>query len=119
MMRLLSKYTEIHAEMHLCWESFRNMKAMLYLKQQKDPVATFDEVQVVEMNDNHSAAPVRLLYKTRNLNSGETMIELSRDEKFMLELDDGRNCSVLLQHSSLDMQGNSVGILRVLGNFPS
>ncbi len=95
------------------------MKATLYQNKQTDPVTTLDDVQVVEMNDNHSAAPVRILYKTQSLNSGKSMIELGRDEKFMLKFDDGRSCDVLLQHSSLDMQGNYVGVLRVLGDFPN
>lgn len=93
------------------------MKAMLYMPGNNNPVATFDEVNLVEMNDNHQAAPRRFTYKTQSLNAGKTMIELHRDEKMTLKLDDGRVCSVLLQHSSLDMEGKAVGVLRVLGNL--
>lgn len=93
------------------------MKAMLYLSGKKDPVAVFDEVKIIEMNDNHTAAPYRITYKSSELNSGKTMLELHRDEKMDLKLDDGRSCAVLLQHSSLDMDGNAVGVMRVLGEF--
>ncbi|MBV7331361.1 hypothetical protein KFU94_24615 [Chloroflexi bacterium TSY] len=93
------------------------MKAMLYMLGNKNPVATFDEVNLIEMNDNHQAAPYRFTYKTQSLNAGKTMLELHRDEKMTLKLDDGRVCNVLLQHSSLDMEGNAVGVLRVLGDI--
>lgn len=93
------------------------MKAMLYLSGKSDPVAVFDEVTIVEMNDNHTAAPYRITYKSAQLNSGKTMLELHRDEKMDLKLDDGRSCAVLLQHSSLDMDGNAVGVMRVMGEF--
>lgn len=89
------------------------MKAMLYLKNKPDPVATLD-VNLIKMNDNHTAAPYRITYKSPGLNAGKTMLELHRDEKMQLKLDDGRACSVLLQHTSLDMEGNAVGVLRVL-----
>ena len=95
------------------------MKAMLYMPGQSDPVAVFDEVNIVQMNDNHKAAPLRVRYKTRRLNAGKTMLELHRDDKMTLKLEDGREASVLLQHSSLDMQGNAVGILRVLNGLAS
>ncbi len=90
---------------------------MLYLNGKKDPVAVLDEVKIVEMNDNHTAAPYRITYKSSSLNSGKTMLELHRDEKMDLKLDDGRSCAVLLQHSSLDMDGNAVGVMRVMGDF--
>jgi hypothetical protein len=93
------------------------MKAMLYLTGQAQPVAVFDEVNIVEMNDNHKAAPLRVRYKTQRLNASKTMLELHRDTKMTLKLEDGRQASVLLQHSSLDMQGNAVGILRVLNGL--
>lgn len=91
------------------------MKATLYMTGKQDPVAVLDEVQVVEMNDNHSAAPFRITFTTKQLNAGKTMIEMHRDSKMRLRLDDGREASVLLQHSSLDSKGNAVGVLRVLG----
>jgi hypothetical protein len=34
-----------------------------------------------------------------------------------VHFEDGRQAEVLLQHSSLDMQGNMVGVLRVLGEI--
>ncbi|HRW06826.1 MAG: hypothetical protein KDE47_16875 [Caldilineaceae bacterium] len=91
------------------------MKATLYMTGKTDPVAVLDEVQVVEMNDNHREAPFRVNFKSKQLNSGKTMIELYRDTKMRLRLDDGREANVLLQHSSLDSKGNAVGVLRVLG----
>ena len=93
------------------------MKATLYMQGQRDPVAAFDEVNVVKMNDNHNAFPYRVLYKAVQLNAGKTMLELHRDTRMTLQLDDGRDCGVLLQHSSIDMEGNAVGVLRVLDNF--
>jgi hypothetical protein len=45
------------------------------------------------------------------------MLELHRDEKMTLKLEDGRVANVLLQHASLDMKGQHVGVLRVLGGF--
>jgi hypothetical protein len=93
------------------------MKAMLFLDNKEAPVAVLDEVTVVGMNDNHKSSPVRIAYKSYKLNAGKTMIELHRDEKMVLKLEDGRNGSVLLQHSSLDMEGNAVGVLRVLGDL--
>ncbi|MEM7127371.1 MAG: hypothetical protein AAF702_13645 [Chloroflexota bacterium] len=93
------------------------MKAMLYHTDQNKPVAVFDEIKLIEMNDNHAAAPYRITYKAEGLNSGKTMLELHRDEKMTLKMDDGRSCDVLLQHSSLDMEGNAVGVLRVLSDI--
>jgi hypothetical protein len=90
------------------------MKAMLYMPNKPDPVAVFEEVSIVKMNDNHSADPYRITYKSPRLNAGRTMIELHRDAKMTLKLEDGRVCQVLLQHSSLDSKGNAVGVLRVL-----
>ncbi|MEZ4657581.1 MAG: hypothetical protein R2911_08420 [Caldilineaceae bacterium] len=93
------------------------MKAMLYMSGAKDPVGVFDEVNIVTMNDNHKAAPQRITYKTQRLNVTKKMLELFRDEKMSLKLEDGRTCAVLLQHNSMDMQGNAVGVLRVLGDL--
>jgi hypothetical protein len=94
------------------------MKAMLYLPDKTDPVAIFEEVEIVHMNQsNHEANAYRITFKSPRLNAGKTMVEMERDSKMTLKLDDGRSCSVLLQHSSLDSKGNAVGVLRVLGDF--
>ncbi len=90
------------------------MKAMLYLPDQSDPVAVLDHVEIVQLNDNHKLAPERIFYRSQRLSAGKAMAELHRDAKMTLTLDDGRTCSVLLQHSSLDSKGESVGVLRVL-----
>ena len=93
------------------------MKAMLFLNHKDKPVAVLDEVVLVTMNDNHKSAPTRITYKSYKLNASDTMIELHRLEKMLVKLDDGRSGSVLLQHSSLDMQGNAVGVLLVVGEL--
>lgn len=93
------------------------MKATLYMQDKKEPVAVLDEVTIVKMNDNHSKSPVRISFSTARLNAGRTMLELHRDEKLVLRLDDGREADVLLQHSSLDTKGKAVGVLRVLGTM--
>jgi hypothetical protein len=89
------------------------MNAMLYMPNRDEPVAVLDDVKVIAFNDNHKASPVRVYYRTRQLNAGRTMLELHRDEKLRLHLQDGREAIVLLQHNSLDMEGNYVGVLRV------
>lgn len=93
------------------------MKATLYMPDKKDPVAVLDEVQIVKMNDNHAKSPCRINYKSSKLNSGRTMLELYRDRKLKMQLEDGREADVLLQHNSLDSKGNAVGVLRVLGTL--
>lgn len=93
------------------------MKAMLYLPDKGEPVAVLEDVQIVRMNDNHNAAPARVLYKTPRLNASKTMLELYRESNFTLKLDDGRACQVILQHSSMDSQGAAVGVLRVIGEL--
>ena len=93
------------------------MKAMLYMPGVQEPVAVLDEVNVVEMNDNHKEFPLRILYKSQKLNAGKKMLELHRDNRMLLKLDDGREATVLVQHASLDMRGNSVGVLRVLNGL--
>jgi hypothetical protein len=93
------------------------MKASMFLPGQDDPVAVFDEVSVVQMNDNHSQSPYRINYKSHQLNSSKTMLERHRDSKMRLKMEDGSEADVLLQHSSLDMSGNAVGVLRVLGDI--
>lgn len=90
------------------------MPAMLYLPDQKDPIAILDSVQIVQMNDNHTAAPYRITYSSSKLYAGKTMVEMHRDKKMVLKFDDGRACSVVLQHASMDSKGNAVGVLRVL-----
>lgn len=90
------------------------MKAMLYMPDKDEPVAVFEHVQIVKMNDNHRDAPYRITYHTPRLNAGKTMVELHRDVKMILKLDDGRTCHVLLQHNSMDSKGNAVGVFRVL-----
>lgn len=89
------------------------MNATLYLPNQNTPIAALEHVEVFEYNDNHTASPTRIYYKTRRLNLGRTMVELFRDERLRVELGDGRKAIVLLQHNSLDMEGNYVGVLRV------
>lgn len=93
------------------------MKAMLYMQDKKEPVAVLDEVNVVKMNDNHTQNPYRISFSSAKLNAGRTMIELHRDQKMQIRLDDGREASVLLQHSSLDSKGNAVGVFNVLGSI--
>jgi len=103
--------------MHHPQETDHAMKAMLYLFDKEAPVAILDEVQLVTLNDNHKASPLQLNFKTAKFNAGKIMTEMHRHEKMQIRLEDGRSADVLLQHSSLDMQGNSVGVLRVLGAF--
>lgn len=93
------------------------MNAMLFLNDTEKPVAVLDEVTLVEMNDNHRSAPLRITYKSHKLNASATMIELHRNDRMQIKLEDGRAGNVLLQHSSLDMEGNAVGVLRVLGDL--
>jgi hypothetical protein len=93
------------------------MKAMLYMSDKSEPVAVFEEVQIVRMNDNHKAAPQHIFYKAPKLNATKTMLELHRESNMTLKLDDGRACQVLLQHSSMDSHGGAVGVLRVLGEL--
>jgi len=93
------------------------MKAMLYLAGKDEPAAVLDEVTLVQFNDNHKISPVRVSFKSSKLNAGKMMTEMHRQEKMQLRLEDGRSAEVLLQHSSLDMQGNAVGVLRVLGDI--
>ncbi len=90
------------------------MKAMLYIPNKTEPVAIFDEVNIVKLNDNHPGSPLRISYSATRFNAGKTMVELHRNVKMMLKLDDGRSCQVLLQHASMDSHGRAVGVLRVL-----
>jgi hypothetical protein len=95
------------------------MKAMLYLPDMSEPVAVLDDVKIVEYADNHKGSPTRIYYTTPKLNATRTMLEMERDAKMTLTLEDGRSVNVLLQHNSLDMQGKAVGVLRVLGELPN
>jgi hypothetical protein len=95
------------------------MKAMLFLPNKPDPVAVLEEVDVVHFDQSNHHAPYRITFKSPRLNAGKTMVEMERDSKMTLRLEDGRQCSVLLQHSSLDSKGNAVGVLRVLDGFTS
>lgn len=90
------------------------MKAMLYMQDRTDPVAVLDEVKIVSFNDNHQKSPTRITYKTQQLNATKMMTELHRDTRMTLTLDDGRSGGVVLQHSSLDMEGNFIGVMRVV-----
>lgn len=93
------------------------MKAMLYIQNKKDPVAVLDDVKIIKMNDNHTQSLYRIAFSTARLNAGPTMLELHRDEKLLIRMDDGREANVLLQHTSIDSKGNAVGVLRVLGSM--
>ncbi len=93
------------------------MKATLYMEESKKPVAEFEEVKVVALNDNHAKFNRKIFFKATQLNAGKVMTELHRDQKMTLVLEDGRSASVLLQHQSLDMQGKAVGSLTVLSGL--
>jgi hypothetical protein len=95
------------------------MKAMLYLPDKSEPVAVLDDVKFIEYNDNHKNSPARIYYSAPKLNATRTMIEMERDGKMTLTLEDGSSLNVLLQHCSLDMEGKATGVLRVLGDVPS
>lgn len=93
------------------------MKAMLYTDKMDQAVSVLDDVRIVEYNStNHSEnSQTRLFFKTRALNASKTMVELHRDQKMTIKLEDGRTGSTLLAHSSMDSEGNAVGVLRLLG----
>ena len=94
------------------------MKATLYMEEDADkPVAQFDEVKVVELNDNHPQFNRKIFFKSSRLNASKVITELHRDRKMKLVLEDGRTASVLLQHQSLDTQGQAVGSLTVLSGL--
>ena len=90
------------------------MKATLYMQDRKEPVAELDEVKIVSFNDNHKNSPTRITYKTEKFNATQLMTELHRDQRMTLTLDDGRSGGVVLQHTSLDMDGNFIGVMRVV-----
>jgi hypothetical protein len=93
------------------------MKAMLFLDRMDQPISVLDDVEIVEYKTNNHAdhSNYRIFYKTQQINATKTMTELHRDRRFLIKLEDGRTANALLQHASLDMQGNAVGVLRVLG----
>jgi len=91
------------------------MKGMLYFPSREEPVAVLDDVTLIHYDDNHKSAPERVYYKSSHLNAGRTMLELQRDDRMVLKFDDGSGANVVLQHASMDADGNSVGVLRVLG----
>jgi hypothetical protein len=93
------------------------MNAMLYSPGKDEPVAVLDDVSVVSLNDNHKVSPERVYFSTKKLGTGKKLLELIRDEKMTLKLDDGRTGSVLLQHTCVDSEGKSVGVLRVLDSL--
>ena len=100
-------------------EVLRSMKAMLYFERMEQPVSVLDDVKVVEYHStNHNnVSHVRIFYTTKALNATKTMTELHRDRRLTVKLEDGRSGKALLQHSSIDLEGNAVGVLRVLGNL--
>lgn len=95
------------------------MKATLYMEKIDGPVSVLDEVQIVEMDKpNHlENSQYRIFFKTASLNATKTMVELHRDRKMMVKLEDGRTADALLTHSSFDLEGKAVGVLRVLGEI--
>ena len=93
------------------------MKAMLYADKMDQAVSVLDDVRIVEYgSSNHPEnSQVRLFFKTKALNATKTMVELHRDQKMTVKLEDGRTANALLAHSSMDSEGNAVGVLRLLG----
>ena len=57
------------------------MKATLYMEDAKTPVAEFEEVKVVALNDNHAKFGREIFFKATQLNASKVMIELHRDQK--------------------------------------
>lgn len=90
------------------------MKGTLYL--QDKLLAQLDETRV-SVFKTHSVDPIRVSYSTKKLNVGKSLTELHRGRVLTLKLDDGRAAQVVYQHASIDVQGNLVGVLRVLGDF--
>lgn len=92
------------------------MKAMLYGSRMDQAVSVLDDVRLVEFGSpNHGeAGRMRLYFRTKSLNATKTMVELHRDQRMTVKLEDGRTAGALLAHSSLDNEGNAVGVLRLL-----
>ena len=80
-------------------------------------VSILDDVRIVEYgSSNHPEnSQKRIFFKTKALNATKTMVELHRDQKMTVKLEDGRTASALLAHSSMDSEGQAVGVLRLLG----
>ncbi len=95
------------------------MKATLYLDDRERPVSHLDEVEIVELKQANYRpdSRYRIFYRTKRLNATDVFVELHRDRVMTVKLDDGRSGSVLLAHNSLDMKGQYVGVLRVLGEL--
>lgn len=93
------------------------MKAMLYVSRVEQAVSVLDDVRIVEYGSTNHAddSQVRLFFKTKALNATKMMVEMHRDQKMTVKLEDGRTGSVLLAHSSIDSEGQAVGVLRMLG----
>ncbi len=90
------------------------MKGILSLNGK--PLAQLDEVKVTVFK-TYEIDPIRVSYTSKALGIGKTFPELQRTKAMVLELDNGSQASVIFQHSSLDAQGQQVGVLRVLGDF--
>ncbi len=90
------------------------MKGILFLDDK--PVAQLDETRTTVFK-TYDVDPIRVSYSTRKLNTGRALTEMHRTRTLVLRLEDGREANVMLQHSSLDMAGNMVGVLRVVGDF--
>ena len=90
---------------------------MLYDSRMDQAVSVLDDVRIVEFgSSNHpESSQMRIYFKTKALNATKTMVELHRDQKMTVKLEDGRTASALLAHSSMDSEGNAVGVLRLLG----
>ncbi len=69
------------------------------------------------MFKTYEVDPIRVSYSTKKLNTGKTLTEMQRTRTLVLKLEDGREANVVFQHSSMDMEGNLVGVLRVVGDF--
>ncbi len=95
------------------------MNGKLYVVGKKDPVAVLDSVEIVSLNDNHENSPERIFYRTSRLSAGKKQVELYRTDSMKLELEDGRSCQVIMQHTSLDAEGAFVGVLRILDELKS
>ncbi len=80
------------------------------------PLAQLDAVTVTVFK-TYETDPIRVSYTSKALGIGKAFPELQRTRALELQLDDGRQASVIFQHASLDAQGQQVGVLRVLGDF--
>jgi len=90
------------------------MKGILFLD--NEAVAQLDETRTTVFK-TYDVDPIRVSYRTKKLNTGKALIEMQRTRTLVLKLEDGRDADVVCQHSSMDMEGNLVGVLRVVGDF--